>query len=186
MTYKSKQALKTVLYVAAFAILIAGTYFAYNALTSARGADNLGMTGGNIGDPSYDLTLTDYDGNEVKLSDLKGKPVVLNFWASWCTPCRSEMPHFEKIYGEMREDVHFVMVNCTDGESETVKTVKAFIEKKGYSFPVYFDTKNQSYLKYGASSIPMTFFIDAEGNIKLYAKGAISESNLRNAIEEIK
>ena len=189
MTNKSKQILKTVLSVAAFAILIVGTYFAYNALTGARDADNLNAGDGemNIADSAYDLALTDYDGNEVRLSDLKGKPIVLNFWASWCPPCKSEMPHFEKVYKELRDDVHFVMVNCVGSkESETVKTAKAFIEKEGYNFPVYFDMTNQSYSKYGASTIPMTFFIDSEGNIKLYSKGAISENNLRVAIESVR
>ncbi|MBP3544577.1 MAG: TlpA family protein disulfide reductase, partial [Lachnospiraceae bacterium] len=69
--------------------------------------------------PAPDFTVIDAEGNEVKLSDMRGKPVVVNFWASWCGPCKMEMPEFEEVYKELGDEVHFMMVNLTDGWQET-------------------------------------------------------------------
>ena len=74
-----------------------------------------------------DFTVYDKDGNPVQLSDFRGKPVVLNFWASWCGPCKSEMPDFDKKAAEMAGDVTFLMVNLTDGYQETVESASAFV-----------------------------------------------------------
>ena len=112
-----------------------------------------------------DFTVYDKDGNEVRLSDFFGKPIVLNFWASWCGPCQYEMPDFDEKYKELGSEVNFVMVNMTDGQRETVDTASAFIEEKGYSFPVLFDSDSEAALSYGAYSLPTTFFIDADGHV---------------------
>ena len=93
--------------------------------------------------PAPDFTVLDYDGKEVKLSAFKGKPVVLNFWASWCGPCKSEMPDFNEIYQEYKDQICFMMVNLTDGTQETMEKAKAYVDGQGYSFPVYFDTKSE-------------------------------------------
>ena len=121
-----------------------------------------------------DFTVVDGEGNEHKLSDFFGKPIVLNFWASWCGPCKSEMPDFDEVYGEYKEEIHFLMVNLTDGYQETIESAKTFIEEQGYSFPVYYDTNLEAMMAYSAYSIPMTFFINAEGEVVAYAKSAIS------------
>ena len=84
-------------------------------------------------EPEYvlapDFNVYDKDGNTVHLSVFFGKPIVLNFWASWCGPCQSEMPDFNEKYAELGDDIHFVMVNMTDGGRETVETASAFIER---------------------------------------------------------
>ena len=128
-----------------------------------------------------DFTVYDGDGNSVKLSEFEGKPVVLNFWASWCGPCKSEMPDFEEAYQKYGEKVHFLMVNCTGGR-ETLDSAKAFIEENSYTFPVYFDTTYEAASTYGASSIPMTFFIDANGDLVTYGMGALSAELLQKGI----
>ena len=87
-----------------------------------------------------DFTVYDLDGNEVHLSDFIGKSVVLNFWASWCSPCKMEMPDFNEKYLEIGEEVQFLIINMTDGSRETVETASAFIAEQGYSFPVFYDT----------------------------------------------
>ncbi len=135
--------------------------------------------------PAIDITIADFEGLTYNLSDFYGKPIVLNFWASWCPPCREEMPHFENVYLEMGDDVQFIMLNSTDGQ-ETMEDGQAFIDENGYTFPVYFDydgevTGNASY-DYYIMYLPTTFFIDAEGNVVAVAEQGLSEEELRQGI----
>lgn len=130
-----------------------------------------------------DFTVYDQDGNEVNLSEYIGKPTIVNFWASWCGPCQMEMPDFDEKYKELGEEVHFLMVNMTDGSQETIETAKAFVEKSGYSFPVYYDTDMDAAMTYGVTSLPSTFFIDAEGKAVAWAQGMIDAATLQKGID---
>ena len=132
-----------------------------------------------------DFTVMDKDGNQVNLSDFFGKPIVLNFWASWCGICQNEMPDFEKAYQELGEEVQFLMVNLTDGFSETISSAKTFLEETGYTFPVYFDTLSDATRTYRAYSIPRTFFLDRNGSIVTKHIGMISPELLQQGIELI-
>lgn len=136
-------------------------------------------------DPAPDFTVYTADGEPVKLSDMKGTPVVLNFWASWCPPCKSEMPDFNEICKEFEGKVTFMMVNLTDGESETVESARNFIHMMEYTFPVYYDTDMDASTVYGIQSIPTTFFIDAEGYLIAYGSGALDSETLRYGISMI-
>ncbi len=129
-----------------------------------------------------DFTVLDRDGNKVSLSSLRGKPVVLNFWASWCGPCKSEMPDFEAAYQKYGADVQFIMVNLTDGKNETVESAIECIDSLGYNFPIYFDTESEAVAAYGISAIPATFFINAEGQLVTYATGAIGSELIEKGI----
>jgi thiol-disulfide isomerase/thioredoxin len=133
-------------------------------------------------EPMLDFTVLDRDGNPVKLSDLRGKPVILNFWASWCGPCQSEMPDFQKAYETYGDDVHFMIVNVTDGSRETVETARAYVDGQGYTFPIYFDTTLEAAILYGASAIPLSVFMDAEGRYVAHASGALSAATLQKGI----
>ena len=128
-----------------------------------------------------DFTVYDTDGNPVNLSDYFGKPIVLNFWASWCGPCKAEMPDFEEVYKERGEEIQFLMVNCTGGR-ETEKSAREFITDSGYTFPVFYDLDLDASMTYGTNSIPVTFFIDADGHLIAYAQGTTSADVLEQGI----
>lgn len=130
-----------------------------------------------------DFVVYDIEGNEVRLSDYYGKPVVINFWASWCHFCKMGMPGFEEKYLELQDEVHFLMINVTDGARETVKTASEFIEKEEYLFPVFYDTDYSASNAYGAYSLPLSVFIDSEGYIAGYASGAISPETIQRGID---
>ena len=132
-----------------------------------------------------DITVYTADGTAVKLSDFKGKPVVLNFWASWCGPCKSEMPAFEAACQAMGEDVQFLMVNLTDGVSETTETAAAFLAEAGYTFPVFYDTDYTANTAYEVTAIPATFFIDAKGCLAASHTGAMDAATLQTYLDKI-
>lgn len=132
-----------------------------------------------------DFTVYDLDGNAVKLSDFLGKPVVLNFWASWCGPCKMEMPDFHATCQALGDEIAFLMVNMTDGSRETVEIASAFIREQGYGFPVYYDTDGDAAATYGVYSLPTTYFIDAQGHAIAQATGAISGDTLQTGIDMI-
>ena len=135
--------------------------------------------------PAPDFTDYDREGNTVRLSDFRGKPVVLNFWASWCGPCKKEMPDFEEIYKEYGEDIHFVMVNLTDGAQETMKTATTFLDGSGYTFPVYYDKDTDAAYTYQVYGIPVTYFINAEGHLIAQGSSALDAETIKRGIEMI-
>lgn len=129
------------------------------------------------------FTALDESGNEVELYDYLGKPVVLNFWATWCGYCVVEMPAFEEAYNTYGEEINFLMVNLTDGSTETVETASDYIAQQGYTFPILFDTGREAVYAYGVYSVPVTYFIDAEGNLVTGARGAMNKESLQSALE---
>ena len=135
--------------------------------------------------PAPDFTVYTEDGTAVQLTDFRGKPVVLNFWASWCPPCKGEMPDFEAVYKERGEEIHFVMINLTDGDRETVETGSAYVQSQGYTFPVYYDSDLIAANNYQVYSVPMTYFLDADGYAVARASGAIDAETLERGISMI-
>ena len=129
-----------------------------------------------------DVTVVDAAGNEFRLSDFRGRGVVLNFWASWCGPCKSEMPHFQKAYEQYGDELHFLMVNMSTYFGDTRTDAETIMENGGYTFPVYYDDKAECAVSYGVTGIPMTIFIDKNGNLVSYKTGMISEADLERRI----
>ncbi len=130
-----------------------------------------------------DFSMLDAEGNAVRLSDCFGKPIVLNFWASWCPPCRAELPAFDALYAEYGDRVQFLMVDLTDGSRETQADAAAFIREQGYRFPVYYDTKLEGMQAYQLSAIPVTILIGADGAQAASHSGAMDEETLRGYLE---
>ena len=193
--------------LAIFAVVMVGAYLLYAQLAPEFSPDQLATVGTqaheatehtspqetventHAQEPNQNLapnfTVYDAQGNAVQLSDYFGKPIVLNFWASWCGPCQMEMPAFESKYQELGSTVQFLMVNMTDGERETVGIASGFITQKGYTFPVLFDMQYSAALAYNVYSLPTTFFIYANGQVAAYASGAINEQILQQGIDMI-
>ena len=199
---KTYKILKLLIWILAFAVVIVGASVLYNRLSSEVSLGGLatvaqetaapeetavpGETAAETeaqGSEAPDFTVYDLEGNAHKLSDFRGKPVLLNFWASWCGPCQMEMPDFQKFYESHGDQVHFVIVNLTDGQQETVETASAFITEKGYTFPVYYDTDIDAAMKYGVSAVPVSYFIDAEGYFVAWAQGALTADMLQQGMD---
>ncbi|MBS6520346.1 MAG: redoxin domain-containing protein [Clostridiales bacterium] len=139
--------------------------------------------------PAIDFTLKDQFGNEHTLSDYKGKTVFLNFWATWCGPCRSEMPDIQKLYEtyETEGDNAVIILGVAApglGQEKDEAGIKAFLDENGYTYPTLMDTTGDLFSEYGISSFPTTFMIDREGNVFGYVSGALNEDMMKNIIEQ--
>jgi len=131
---------------------------------------------------AIDFKLKDLDGKELSLSDLIGKKIFLNFWATWCPPCKSEMPEIEKLYQETK-DSDLIIVAVEIGEP--LSTVKPFINNNKYNFKVLLDTDQSVASKYGISAIPASYFIDKSGNIVSKNLGAINLEQMKASIKAL-
>ncbi len=152
------------------------------AVDNADGTDNENTAEGNRPFTAPDFIVYDRPGNPVRLSDFFGKPVVVNFWASWCGPCKSEMPDFEEIYQEYKDEVHFLMVNLTDGNQETMVSATTFLDNRGYTFPVYYDKDNDAAITYQVYAIPATYFINAKGELIARGTSALDAETIKRGI----
>ena len=142
-----------------------------------------------------DFTLTDQNGVRHTLSDYKGKVVLLNFWATWCGPCKMEMPDLQAVYedyGKNQEDVVILGVanpktpSRPQNSDVTTVEVAAFLQEGGYTYPTAMDETGQVFLQYGVSAFPTTFMITPEGKVYGYATGTLTRSTMENFISQTK
>ena len=139
--------------------------------------------------PAIDFILTDQYGNTHKLSDYKGKTVFLNFWATWCSPCRAEMPDIQKLYESAEtegEDALVVLGVAAPnlGNEKSEEEIKAFLEENGYTYPVLMDTTGEVFMSYGVNAFPTTFMITREGEVFGYASGQLNKATMKSIVEQ--
>lgn len=132
-----------------------------------------------------DFTVYDLEGNPVTLSGFVGKPTVVNFWATWCMYCVEELPDFNKVYEEYKDQVNFVMVDMTDDYGETPSVAMDYVEEQSFTFPVYFDTDASAAVAYSIEGIPMTLLVDENGVLHQTHIGLMDEATLRDYIEKL-
>ena len=145
---------------------------------------------------AFDFKAMDKDGNEVKLSDFKGKKVYINVWASWCGPCKIEMPELEKTYQKFKNNDDFVFLSITspsDGEFKNTnpldqdkETILGLAEQKKISYPILFDVNDRFMVNYGVRAFPTHIFINSDGTISKNIAGAMNEQTLEKNIAELK
>lgn len=136
----------------------------------------------SAGQAAPDFTLTLLDGGVFRLAEHRGQGVVLNFWASWCTPCRAEMPYFETTYRTYQErGVLFLGV----GVQDTPESARAFLRELAITYPSGLDEGNEIALRYQLIGLPTTVFIAPDGKVTRKQTGAISEDQLVTFVEEI-
>lgn len=139
--------------------------------------------------PAIDFRLQDQYGNTHTLEDYKGKTIFLNFWATWCPPCRAEMPDIQKLYEEYdtEGDEALIILGVAGpgmGNEGTKEEIAAFLEENGYTYPVVMDSVGQSFTDYGIYAYPTTFMIDKEGNVFGYASGQLSYDMMKDIIRQ--
>lgn len=170
-------------------VVVVGAAIAYNALAGAEGpgANLQGSQQSSAAQQANplapDFEVEAADGTLVQLSQLKGTPVVLNFWASTCGPCQSEMPGFQAAFKQYGDQLQFMMVDIPGFNGETVERAKRFLQDNSYTFPAYFDTQGRAAAAFGLSSLPRTYFIDAQGAVVASAAGALDEQVLQEGID---
>ncbi|KOS66699.1 thiol-disulfide oxidoreductase [Lysinibacillus contaminans] len=144
------------------------------------------------GDTPPDFTLTSLEGEKVTLSELRGKKVILNFWNTWCPPCKAEMPHMQNYYEQYAKDenVEILAVNLTAGERDVtadarVNTVMTFKNSYELTFPILLDTKKEVWMDYQIITIPTTYFIDSNGTIQHTIQGPMNKDMLESYVRSL-
>lgn len=174
--------LKILMAVLAAAVILVGAYVLLGGAAKTQVSQPTVVVETVAEETAPDFTFYDADGNAYNLSDFRGKPVILNFWASWCGPCKAEMPDIEAAYQTYGEDIHFLIVNLTDGSSETLETASGYISGQGYTFPVFYDTDLAGATAYSVYAIPVTYFLDAQGVVRATNEGMMSAEVLEGNI----
>ncbi|PFK14924.1 TlpA family protein disulfide reductase [Bacillus cereus] len=147
----------------------------------------IARNGIEIGKSAPDFELTKLDGTNVKLSNLKGKKVILNFWATWCGPCQQEMPDMEAFYKEHKENVEILAINYTPSEKGGgEEKVSNFIKEKGITFPVLLDKNIDVTTAYKVITIPTSYFIDTKGVIQDKFIGPMTQKEMEKRVAKLK
>lgn len=142
--------------------------------------------GVSVGDEAYDFSLLDREGNEIKLSALKGKVIFINFFTTWCSFCKQEMPHIQEVYDQYKDkDIVILAVDVLAAEKVDIEGVNKFIDELGYTFPILYDVDGTISVRYNVSALPTTYIIDKEGFIADFIEGAMDKKTMVEKIENV-
>jgi cytochrome c-type biogenesis protein len=138
------------------------------------------------GGSAPEVTLTDFDGESFSLQDYEGRPVVLNFWASWCPFCAAEMPDFEKVHRSVSDDVVFLGIDqCESCQGGSRDAAERLARETGVTYRLAEDPAGSVFVAFGGSSMPTTIFIDADGRVVEHVGAMLSESQLRDHLSRL-
>lgn len=145
------------------------------------------IPGLNPGEIAPDFELTTLTGDVVKLSDYKGKKVILNFWTSWCPPCKAEMPHMQKYYRENKnvENVEILAVNWKTAEGASLAKIQKFVDANGLTFPIPVDENDKVTTAYRVMRIPTTYMINTDGTIGHMIPGEMNEKMIKESVKQL-
>lgn len=134
----------------------------------------------------YDPVVYTEEGDAVSFTQVAdGKPLVVNFWATWCPYCIEEFPDFQRIYDDYGDRVSFAFVDATDGGRETVEAASGWLAQNGYSFPAYYDSDASAMRMYGITGLPTTVVVSADGEIVAASSGMIDPVALRGLLDTL-
>ena len=138
-------------------------------------------------DKRLNFTVQTESGKKISPTDAEfaGKPMVINFWAIWCPPCKAELPDFQQVYDEYKDEVHFLFINELQWRNNSIESVRTFMETNGYDFPVYYDVTGEAGTACNVSSIPLTVFVDREGKVAYTYNAAMSKSQIVAQIQKL-
>lgn len=129
-----------------------------------------------------DFTLQNLNGEKVNLSQYKGKTILINFWATWCIPCESELATLSKVYNDYKENKDIVILTINVGEKE--ETAKDFMIKNKYSFPVLLDSTGEIAKEYGVKALPVSVVINKEGKVVEYKRGEMNLTEMQDILKK--
>ena len=192
---------KWILGVAAFVLLLVIAGFGYQELQKEAKRQERSQTGKQIQTEEQtqteekeateyakapDFIMWDQQGDQTSLQEiLEGKPAVINFWTSKCPPCKEEMPDFEELYQEIKDQVQFIMVDGVGCMGETEESGRAYVEEQGFTFPVYYDLEMDGVLNYGIRAFPTTYILNGEGRLVTGGSGMITKETLQELLEQV-
>ena len=152
------------------------------ALLALNGSSSAAMSAPQVGHPMASFTLTDLSGKQVRLSDYAGRPVLVNAWATWCPPCRAEMPDLHQLYLKHKAE-GFEILAINAGEDTSI--VNSFIQQNGFTFPVLLDPQTDLLDGFGIRDYPTSIMVGRDGKVKLVQVGMLTPDAIQKVVEPL-
>jgi peroxiredoxin len=137
------------------------------------------------GEEAPAFTLEDLNGAQVSLADYRGRPVLINFWASWCPPCREEMPELQQVYAAQGQD-GLAILAVNEITQDNVDDVREFVREEGLTFPILLDKEQAATVAYRVGPLPTSFFVTPEGKIQLVQIGQVNQGFVESVLREMR